>query len=155
MDDDIGPVLDRVHALAHITGGGVLDNIPRVIPAGLGVTLDKQAWSHPAVFDWLQNEGGIPETEMYRTFNMGIGFCVVVAPQDAQPALDALKRAGEDAIRIGTVTAQPGRTVTIPAHGLTGAGDTFRSASYAPPVREVIWTPGTSSRPTPRLSPPT
>jgi phosphoribosylformylglycinamidine cyclo-ligase len=94
-----------VHALAHITGGGVLDNIPRVIPAGLGVTLDKQAWSHPAVFDWLQREGAIPETEMYRTFNMGIGMVLCVAAADAERTLALLRAAGERAWHIGEVTS--------------------------------------------------
>ncbi|HEX5339566.1 MAG TPA: phosphoribosylformylglycinamidine cyclo-ligase [Gammaproteobacteria bacterium] len=92
------------HALAHITGGGLLDNIPRVIPAGLGVTLDKQAWSRPAIFDWLQREGAIPETEMYRTFNMGIGMVLCVAPADAERALGLLREAGEQAWCIGEVT---------------------------------------------------
>jgi phosphoribosylformylglycinamidine cyclo-ligase len=62
---------------------------------------------------------------MYATFNMGIGFCIVVSEADQHKALSALKDAGEDATRIGTVTGQPGRTVTIPAVGLTGKGDTF------------------------------
>jgi phosphoribosylaminoimidazole (AIR) synthetase len=65
---------------------------------------------------------------MYATFNMGIGFCAVVAEQDAQPALDALKKTGEDAVRIGHVTATPGKSVSIPAQGLTGTGDTFTQA---------------------------
>ncbi|MGH8371295.1 MAG: phosphoribosylformylglycinamidine cyclo-ligase [Gammaproteobacteria bacterium] len=94
-----------VHALAHITGGGVLDNIPRVIPAGLGVTLDKQAWSRPAVFDWLQSEGAIPETEMYRTFNMGIGMVLCVTAADAERTLALLRTAGEQAWHIGEVTS--------------------------------------------------
>lgn len=94
-----------VHALAHITGGGVLDNIPRVIPAGLGVTLDRRAWPRPTVFDWLQSEGAIEETEMYRTFNMGIGMVLCVAPQDQERALTALRAAGEQAWIIGEVTA--------------------------------------------------
>ncbi|HEX6550519.1 MAG TPA: phosphoribosylformylglycinamidine cyclo-ligase [Gammaproteobacteria bacterium] len=94
-----------LHALAHITGGGVLDNIPRVIPAGLGVTLDKQAWPRPAVFEWLQREGAIAETEMYRTFNMGIGMVLCVAAADAERTLGMLHAAGEQAWRIGTVTA--------------------------------------------------
>ncbi|HET7649225.1 MAG TPA: phosphoribosylformylglycinamidine cyclo-ligase [Gammaproteobacteria bacterium] len=94
-----------VHALAHITGGGVLDNIPRVIPAGHGVALDKRAWPRPAVFDWLQTEGAIDETEMYRTFNMGIGMVLCVAPQDQDRALAALRAAGEQAWIIGEVVA--------------------------------------------------
>ncbi|MGH8371025.1 MAG: phosphoribosylformylglycinamidine cyclo-ligase, partial [Gammaproteobacteria bacterium] len=93
-----------LHALAHITGGGVLDNIPRVIPAGLGVTLDRQAWSRPAIFDWLQHEGAIAETEMYRTFNMGIGMVLCVAPADAERVVALLHGVGEQAWCIGEVT---------------------------------------------------
>lgn len=92
-----------LHALAHITGGGVLDNIPRVIPAGLGVILRKQAWPKPAVFDWLQQEGAIAETEMYRTFNMGIGMVLCVAATDAERTLALLQGAGEQAWHIGEV----------------------------------------------------
>jgi len=69
--------------------------------------------------------GEIDDATMYATFNMGIGFCVVVAESQQQAALDALRAAGEDALRIGTVTGRPGRTVTIPSAGLTGKGDSF------------------------------
>ncbi|HET7922647.1 MAG TPA: phosphoribosylformylglycinamidine cyclo-ligase [Gammaproteobacteria bacterium] len=94
-----------VHALAHITGGGLLDNIPRVIPAGLGVRLERGAWPKPAVFDWLQNEGAIPDTEMHRTFNMGLGMVVCVAPADAERTLNFLREQGERCWRVGEVVA--------------------------------------------------
>jgi len=92
-----------VHALAHITGGGLLENIPRVIPAGLSVTLDAKSWPRPVIFDWLQKQGNISEKEMYRTFNMGIGMVVCVSPADSQRTLNFLKEQGEEAWRIGQV----------------------------------------------------
>jgi phosphoribosylformylglycinamidine cyclo-ligase len=94
-----------VHALAHITGGGLLENIPRVIPAGLGVTLVAKSWPRPAIFDWLQQTGNIPEKEMYRTFNMGIGMVVCVSPDDSERTLSFLEQLGEHAWRIGQVEA--------------------------------------------------
>ncbi|MGA9852638.1 MAG: phosphoribosylformylglycinamidine cyclo-ligase [Gammaproteobacteria bacterium] len=92
-----------LHALAHITGGGLLENIPRVIPQGMSVSLDSKAWSRPAVFDWLQQQGNIAEQEMYRTFNMGIGMILCVAPADAERTLALLHTTGEQAWRIGQV----------------------------------------------------
>jgi phosphoribosylformylglycinamidine cyclo-ligase len=92
-----------VHAYAHITGGGLLENIPRVLPEGLGVTLDAKAWPRPALFDWLQREGEIADTEMYRTFNMGLGMVACVAPADETRVLKALAAAGEKAWSVGRV----------------------------------------------------
>ena len=80
----------------------------------------------PELFALIASAGDIDDATMYATLNMGIGFCVVVGEDDQQAALDALKAAGEDAIRIGTVTERPGRTVTIPAAGLIGKGDAFQ-----------------------------
>ncbi len=79
----------------------------------------------PEIFGLIASAGEVDAATMYATFNMGIGFCVVVGQDQVQAALDAIKGAGEDATRIGTVTATPGRTVTITAAGLTGKGDTF------------------------------
>jgi phosphoribosylformylglycinamidine cyclo-ligase len=110
------------HGMAHISGGGLL-NITR-LAANVSYELDSLP-QPPAIFALIAAKGAVDDATMYATFNMGIGFCVVVAPQDAQPALDALKQAGEDAVRIGTVTADKGRNVTIPAKGLTGKGDAF------------------------------
>ncbi|MGH8321566.1 MAG: phosphoribosylformylglycinamidine cyclo-ligase [Gammaproteobacteria bacterium] len=92
-----------LHALAHITGGGLLENIPRVIPDGLSVTLETKSWPRPAVFDWLQQQGNIPEQEMYRTFNMGIGMVLCVAQADAERTLALLHATGEQAWHIGRV----------------------------------------------------
>ena len=92
-----------VHAFAHITGGGLTENIPRVLPEGLGVSIDGSAWPRPAVFEWLMQEGNIPLPEMYRTFNMGLGMVACVAAADEARTLQALAEAGEKAWRIGRV----------------------------------------------------
>ena len=94
-----------VHALAHITGGGLLENIPRVIPEDLGVALDSTAWKMPVVFDWLKENGNIASREMYRTFNCGIGMTVIVDAEDADAAVKTLNDAGETASIIGSVKA--------------------------------------------------
>ena len=92
-----------VHALAHITGGGLLENIPRVLPDNLGVQLDSSAWRMPDVFEWLKSEGNIASREMYRTFNCGIGMTVILDAGNADRALSVLERAGESAQIIGSV----------------------------------------------------
>ena len=68
-----------LHAMAHITGGGLTENIIRVIPDGLGLDIEASSWPLPPVFDWLQREGAVPREEMWRTFNCGVGFVLVVA----------------------------------------------------------------------------
>ena len=95
----------RIHAMAHITGGGLSENIIRVVPDGLGLQVDAGAWPLPAVFDWLQREGNLARAEMWRTFNCGIGFVLVVAA-DAVAAVDReLDRLGLAHWRIGDVVA--------------------------------------------------
>ena len=94
-----------VHGIAHITGGGLVDNLPRVIPDGLEVELRRAAWPRDPLFDWLQAQGNVDEAEMLRVFNCGIGMTVQVAPADAAPALAALAAAGETAMPIGVVRA--------------------------------------------------
>jgi phosphoribosylformylglycinamidine cyclo-ligase len=94
-----------VRGFAHITGGGLLDNIPRVIPAGLEVRLDRRAWPRPAVFDWLKHAGNIDATELHRTFNCGIGMTVHVPPDATDRALARLRELGETAHVIGEVRA--------------------------------------------------
>ena len=89
-----------VHALAHITGGGLIDNIPRVLPSGLAVEIDRAAWRVPALFTALQEAGGIHPEEMWRTFNMGIGMVVIVPAAQADAVSEA---AGMSVRRIGTV----------------------------------------------------
>jgi len=93
------------HGLSHITGGGLVDNIPRVLPEGLEVVLERGAWRREAVFDWLQREGRIADAEMYRVFNCGIGMTVHVSASDAPRAIGILGDAGQEALVIGEVRA--------------------------------------------------
>ena len=92
-----------VHGLAHITGGGLTDNIPRVLPEGLEVVLERNRWHRDPVFDWLQRTGNMELAEMYRTFNCGIGMIAIVPSEQAQAALDRLNARGETARVIGEV----------------------------------------------------
>jgi len=92
-----------VRSFAHITGGGLTENIPRVIPTGLEVLLSAQTWQRPAVFDWLQQAGSIPAAEMYRTFNCGIGMTVCVAAEHCDKAVKLLTEHGEWPVVIGEV----------------------------------------------------
>jgi phosphoribosylformylglycinamidine cyclo-ligase len=108
--------------MAHISGGGLL-NIAR-LAADVSYELDALVPT-PEIFTLVADKGNIPPATMYATFNMGIGFCVVVGKSEQQAALAALKQAGEDAVRIGWVTSRPGKTVSIPAAGLLGKGDAF------------------------------
>jgi len=93
----------EVHALAHITGGGLTENLPRVLPDGCNAVIDTHAWQQSPVFDWLQENGNVASQEMYRTFNCGIGMAIVVAASDAQAALEHLRAQGETASIIGHV----------------------------------------------------
>jgi phosphoribosylformylglycinamidine cyclo-ligase len=92
-----------VHAFAHITGGGLTDNIPRVLPDGLEAQLERRAWHHDPLFDWLAATGSIAPAEMHRTFNCGIGMIVVVAPANVDAALQLLNGAGEKATLVGHI----------------------------------------------------
>jgi phosphoribosylformylglycinamidine cyclo-ligase len=93
----------QLHGLSHITGGGLLDNIPRVVPDGLETVLERSSWRREAVFDWLQQQGKIADAEMYRVFNCGIGMTVHVAANDAQRAIGVLREAGQEALVIGEI----------------------------------------------------
>ena len=109
----LGPCLERglVRALAHITGGGLLENIPRILPAGCGVEIRRGAWPVPPVFTFMAREGRVAEAEMFRVFNMGIGMAVIVAP-DAADEVEAMLRGVEGAVhRIGAVVAGTGGVV--------------------------------------------
>jgi phosphoribosylformylglycinamidine cyclo-ligase len=97
-----------VHALAHITGGGLTENLPRVLPEGLGAQIDLDAWDLPPVFGWMAETGGIAEGEMLKTFNCGIGMIVVCAADQADALTALLAEAGETVSRIGTVTDAAG-----------------------------------------------
>lgn len=92
-----------IHALSHITGGGLLENIPRVLPADKKAVIAADSWQRPAVFDWLQQQGNVEDSEMYRTFNNGIGMVVVVSAEQADTALSLLHGLGEEASLIGQI----------------------------------------------------
>jgi phosphoribosylformylglycinamidine cyclo-ligase len=95
----------RIRGLAHITGGGITENVPRILQAGLCAEIDTGSWQQGAVFDWLAAAGRITPDEMRRTFNCGVGMVVVVAPADADAALAALEEAGETAWRLGRIAS--------------------------------------------------
>ena len=93
----------RVKGVSHITGGGFYENMPRSLPAGLGVEIKREDVRVLPVFDLIQKTGSIPERDMFNTFNMGVGMAVVVAPEDADRAIDILRANGEDAYRVGRI----------------------------------------------------
>ncbi len=92
-----------VKAMAHITGGGLIENIPRVLPDGTQAIIDINSWQRPAVFDWLQAQGNVNEIEMHRVLNCGVGMIICVAPEDADTALACLRAAGEQPWVIGSI----------------------------------------------------
>jgi phosphoribosylformylglycinamidine cyclo-ligase len=109
----VRPVLDltkqvRVRAMAHITGGGLPENLPRVLPKGTEAVVDLSSWELPVVFDWLQRTGGVTGDEMLRTFNCGVGMVICLDAADADRALDLLAQRGERAWVIGRVEAAAG-----------------------------------------------
>ena len=95
----------EVHGISHITGGGFYENIPRSIPDGLGAKIEKAALRTPAIFDIIAESGGIPERDMYNTFNMGVGMSVTVPKEQADKALEVLRAHGEDAYIMGEIVA--------------------------------------------------
>jgi phosphoribosylformylglycinamidine cyclo-ligase len=97
-----------VHAFAHITGGGLPGNLPRVLPAEHRAVLKFGSWPVPAIFERIQKAGNVEPQEMLRTFNMGVGMCAVVRKRDAQDAIDALKKRGQEAFEIGAIESAPG-----------------------------------------------
>jgi phosphoribosylformylglycinamidine cyclo-ligase len=118
----VRPLLDggAIKGMAHITGGGITDNLPRVLPDGTGAHVRLGSWDVPAIFGWLQSAGGVPQEDMLRTFNMGIGLILVVAPVNADTVLRALAAAGETgAARIGEIVAghPPSRGGAAAEHG--------------------------------------
>lgn len=90
----IGPLLDSgmIKGLAHITGGGFLDNIPRILPEGVSVEINRGSWSEPPIFGLMQRLGNVAESEMFRTFNMGIGMIIICSPEDSAVILEAIPR---------------------------------------------------------------
>ncbi len=107
----VKPVLDLlgkvdVHAIAHITGGGFTENIPRVLPDNACARLQANSWIKPAIFDWLQEQGNVEESEMHRTFNCGIGMVLAIKSSDAESALEVLRSHGTEACIIGEIAAR-------------------------------------------------
>ncbi len=99
-----------VHAMAHITGGGITENVPRVLPEGLSAEVDLNAWQFPAIFKWLQEQGNVTSDNMLLTFNCGIGMVVCVAEEDEIATLDLLNSLGEQAFSLGKIITTPGST---------------------------------------------
>jgi phosphoribosylformylglycinamidine cyclo-ligase len=97
-----------IKALAHITGGGLTENIPRVLPKACAARIDLTAWRPPAVFGWLARSGNLPPAELLRTFNCGIGMVIVTATAQADAVTECLRAAGETPIRIGSIVARTG-----------------------------------------------
>ncbi len=117
----VRPVLGLLHkvpvkGIAHITGGGLVENVPRVLPHALQAVLHRDAWSMPPIFEWLQRHGGIDDAEMHRVFNCGIGLVVIVGAADAATAESTLVAAGETVHRIGEIVERPaGAAATVVA----------------------------------------
>ena len=101
----VTPLLDRgwIKGMAHITGGGLTENVPRTMPEGRAPRIDRGSWTVPPLFAWLQKSGGVPDDEMYRAFNMGVGLVMVCAPEHEASILSALSASGEAAWRLGDV----------------------------------------------------
>ena len=110
--------LEAIHAggvkgFAHITGGGITENLPRALPDGLDAQIDLDAWTTPPVFGWLSRAAGIPEREMLRTFNCGLGFMAIVAVEQSGHVIDAFQEAGEKAWRIGSLVPGEGEAKVV------------------------------------------
>ena len=102
-----------VHAISHITGGGLLENIPRVLPGHLAAKLDSTSWNQPEIFKWIQNHGNIESSEMYRVLNCGVGMVVIIPKEFSDEAIKHLNACGEEAWLIGEVVQSNGEQVTI------------------------------------------
>ena len=107
----VKPVLDRIHAMAHITGGGLLENLDRALPPTLDAVIDVTSWRVPGVFGVLMEAGKVEQSEMYRTFNMGVGMVVICAPSDVKSVLSAAEQAGVKGWRIGSLRPGSGSVI--------------------------------------------
>jgi phosphoribosylformylglycinamidine cyclo-ligase len=107
----VKPVLDRIHAMAHITGGGLPENLDRALPQPLDAVIDTSSWKVPAVFRVLQEAGSVEPAEMFRTFNMGVGMVVICAPSDAKAVLSAASAAGVAGWILGTLRSGSGAVI--------------------------------------------
>ena len=102
-----------INAIAHITGGGLLENIPRVLPANTQADINTSSWKMPAIFDWLQQQGNVEQEEMYRTFNCGIGMIVVVPAAQLEDAISLLTAEGENAWHVGNISESTQGTAQV------------------------------------------
>jgi len=102
-----------IHAMAHITGGGLLENIPRVLPENAQAVVDTSSWQLPAVFQWLQENGNVEINEMYRTFNCGVGMVLIVSADDVDAIVTALNQNGENAWQLGTIESGDSKQVVF------------------------------------------
>lgn len=115
----VKPILDLlrqqadIYGMAHITGGGLMENITRIIPKGLAIELELNSWQQPSIFDWLQQQGNIEKTEMLRTFNCGIGMVLLVDETATQAIIQSCKQHHLEAFCIGTVTEHQGEDVCL------------------------------------------
>ncbi|MBT2968591.1 MAG: phosphoribosylformylglycinamidine cyclo-ligase [Candidatus Thiodiazotropha sp. (ex Ctena orbiculata)] len=107
----------EIHALAHITGGGLPENLPRVLPRGCKAIVDSDSWRLPALFNWLQTQGNLINSEMLRTFNCGVGMVVCVAPEDAERTVKLLNESGETAWRLGEIASADGAEASVEITG--------------------------------------
>ena len=97
----------KIKGMAHITGGGLIENVPRVLPENTQAVIHADSWTRPAVFDWLQKAGNIDSHEMHRVFNNGIGMVFIVDAADADRAVEAFKAEGEKVFRLGEIVERP------------------------------------------------
>ena len=102
-----------IHAISHITGGGLLENIPRVLPKNLAAKLDSNSWKTPEIFNWIQDQGKIDTTEMYRVLNCGVGMIVIVPKESLDDSIKLLNSNGEDSWLIGEIVSSDGNQVLI------------------------------------------
>ena len=106
----------ELHGMAHITGGGLPENLPRALPEGVHARIDAQSWDRPALFSWLQEQGAVPEVDLWNTFNLGVGFCLVLPEAEVERALQLCAAAGHQAWLLGSV--EPGPAGSEPLAGL-------------------------------------
>jgi phosphoribosylformylglycinamidine cyclo-ligase len=99
----------EIHALAHITGGGLPENLPRVLPEGCKAVIEQSSWERPTVFNWIQEKGNVAESEMLRTLNCGVGMVICVAAEDEEQTLSLLREEGETAWRLGQIEPSTGK----------------------------------------------
>ena len=103
----------EIRAIAHITGGGLTENLPRVLPVNTKAVVDLSSWERPAIFQWLQQQGGVAEVEMRRTFNCGVGLVVCVAAEVVEKALTLLRESGETAWLLGYIADSKGQPAAV------------------------------------------